>query len=126
MSDFESMGLKGGIWQAMLVRGHEPARLSLVHLGERIAEARATAEGAGQWRIAAAIPAEHLSDGVQTFLLVEDAGEGVAPLEPGARQLGKLTVIAGALLDDDIRVEFELMRNELELLKKELRRLAAG
>lgn len=126
MSDFESIGLKGGIWQSVLARDHEPARLSLVHLGERIAEARATAEGAGQWRITTAIPAEHLSDGVQTFLLVEDTGEGGQPLEPGARQLGKMTVVSGALLEDDLRAEFELMRNELELLKKELRRLAAG
>lgn len=126
MSDFKSIGLRGGIWQGMLARDQEPARLSLVHLGERIAEARATAEGEGQWRVTTAIPAEHLSDGVQTFLLVEDMGEGAQPLEPGARQLGKMTLVSGALLEDDLRAEFELMRNELELLKKELRRLAAG
>ncbi|KGJ04855.1 hypothetical protein SAMN04487972_108149 [Paracoccus halophilus] len=126
MSDFESLGLKGGIWQGVIARAEPPGRLSLVHLGERIAEVLATPEGAGQWRIASAIPSGRLSDGVQTFLLLEDRGEGAAPLQPGARQLGKLTLAAGALLDDDLLAELDLMRSELDLVKRELRRLAAG
>lgn len=124
MSDFESIGLKSGIWQGILTRAEAPRRLSLVHLAERIAEARATPEGEGSWRIAAAIPAERLSDGAQTFLLLEDAGEGAEFLQPGAVQLGKLTIAAGALLDEDLRGELDLMRSELDLIKRELRRLA--
>ena len=46
MSDFESLGLKGGIWQGVIARAEPPGRLSLVHLGERIAEVLATPEGA--------------------------------------------------------------------------------
>lgn len=126
MSDFESIGLKGGIWQGILTRPEAPGRLSLVHLAERIAEARATPEGEGLWRVAVAIPAAQLSDGVQTFLLLEDAGEGAEPVQPGALQHGKLTIAAGALLDEDLRSELELMRSELDLIKRELRRLASG
>lgn len=124
MSDFESMGLKGGIWQGILTRPEAPGRLSLVHLADRIAEARATPDEGGRWRIAVAIPVAHLSDGAQTFLLLEDAGKGTEPLQPGAAQLGKLTIAAGALLDEDLRGELDLMRSELELIKRELRRLA--
>lgn len=126
MSDFESLGLRSGIWQGVLRRDAAPGRLVLVHMGNRLAEAHATEEPGGGWRIAAAIPPERLSDGVQSFLLVEDqAAEGEAP-QPGAQRLGSLTLIAGELLDDDLRAELTLMRAELELVKKELRRLAAA
>ncbi|RCW84082.1 hypothetical protein [Paracoccus lutimaris] len=126
MREFESLGLKAGIWQGMLMRGTPPGRLILVHLGAPVANARVTPEGEGRWRVAAAIPAERLSDGVQTFLLYEDMAENDAPPAPapGAIPLGRLTMVAGALLDDDLRAELDLLRSELDLVKKELRRLA--
>ncbi len=126
MNEFETLGLRGGIWQGILQRKTPPARLLLVHMGARIAEARATPEGDGRWRITVAIPAERLSDGVQTFLLVEDEAQGVAPPDPGALQLSHLTVVAGEPLDLDLRAELDLLRGELDLMKKELRRLARG
>ncbi len=126
MNEFETLGLRGGIWQGILQRKTPPARLLLVHMGARIAEARATPEGDGRWRITVAIPAERLSDGVQTFLLVEDEAQGVAPPDPGALQLSHLTVVAGEPLDLDLRAEVDLLRGELDLMKKELRRLARG
>ena len=126
MNEFETLGLRGGIWQGILQRKTPPARLLLVHMGARIAEARATPEGDGRWRITVAIPAERLSDGVQTFLLVEDEAQGGAPPDPGALQLSHLTVVAGEPLDLDLRAELDLLRGELDLMKKELRRLARG
>ena len=126
MNEFETLGLRGGIWQGILQRKTPPARLLLVHMGARIAEARATPEGDGRWRITVAIPAERLSDGVQTFLLVEDEAQGVAPPDPGALHLSHLTVDAGEPLDLDLRAELDLLRGELDLMKKELRRLARG
>lgn len=126
MDMFESLGLKSGIWQGILRRDHAPGRLLLVHLGSRVAEARATAQEPGVWRIAAAIPAQKLSDGVQTFLLLEDAGEGAEPPQPGALHLGSLSMVVGEPLQEDMRAEMHLMRNELDLVKKELRRLATA
>ena len=126
MNEFETLGLRGGIRQGILQRKTTPARLLLVHMGARIAEARATPEGDGRWRITVAVPAERLSDGVQTFLLVEDEAQGVAPPDPGAVQLSHLTVVAGEPLDLDLRAELDLLRGELDLMKKELRRLARG
>lgn len=124
--DFESLGLKSGIWQGVLRRDTPPARLLLVHLGARVGEARATPQDDGSWRIAAAIPGERLSDGVQTFMLLEDRGEALEPPQPSALHLASLTMLAGAPLEQDMRAEMDLMRSELDLLKKELRRLAAG
>ncbi|QRZ12289.1 hypothetical protein JWJ88_06545 [Paracoccus methylovorus] len=124
MSEFESLGLKSGIWEGVIHREAQPGRLVLVHMGSRLAEARATAEAEGRWLVAAAIPAERLSDGVQSFLLLEDQGAEGEPPQPGAAHLGSLTLIAGDILDGDLHAELALMRSELELLKKELRRLA--
>ena len=42
MDEFESLGLKSGIWQGVLRRDTAPGRLLLVHLGSRVAEARVT------------------------------------------------------------------------------------
>ena len=79
----------------------------------------------GHWRVAAAIPAQKLSDGVQTFLLLEDAGEGAEPPLATARHLASLSLVAGAPLEQDLRAEIDLMRSELDLVKRELRRVAA-
>ncbi|MTH33021.1 hypothetical protein GL279_00210 [Paracoccus limosus] len=125
MDRFESLGLKSGIWQGVLHGDAAPGRLLLVHMGARVGDARATAQDDGSWRIAAAIPPQKLSDGVQTFLLLEDQGEGAEPPQPGARHLSSLSIVAGELLEEDMRAEMNLMRSELDLLKKELRRLAA-
>ena len=45
MNEFETLGLRGGIWQGILQRKTPPARLLLVHMGARIAEARFKAFG---------------------------------------------------------------------------------
>lgn len=127
MSEFQSLGLRGGIWQGFVQRATPPGRLLLVHAGRRVAEARVTPEGEGRWRVAAAIPAERLSDGIQSFLLLEDpaGSEGSQPA-PGAVQLAHLTLIAGEMADTDLRAELDLLRAELDLVKRELRRLARG
>lgn len=125
MDQFESLGLKSGIWQGVLRRDTPPGRLLLVHMGARVGDARATAQDDGSWRIAAAIPPQKLSDGVQTFLLLEDQGEGAEPPQAGAWHLSSLSIVAGELVEEDMRAEMNLLRSELDLLKKELRRLAA-
>lgn len=124
MTNFESLGLKSGIWQGLLHRETAPTRLVLVHLGERLGDARVTAQEAGIWRVAAAIPAQRLADGVQSFLLMEDEGQDGEPLRPDAVHLASLNVVAGRLLDEDLYAEIALLRSELDLVKRELRKLA--
>ncbi|MFG6080729.1 hypothetical protein ACEUZ9_001335 [Paracoccus litorisediminis] len=127
MDRFESLGLKSGIWQGILRRDTAPVRLVLVHLGERVGEARVTTgDEEGSWRIAAAIPSQKLSDGVQSFILMEDEGKEGEALQPGAFHLASLNIVAGRQLDHDLRAEIVLLRSELDLVKRELRRIALG
>lgn len=122
---FESIGLKGGIWQGVLRGDDRPGRVILTHLGETVAEARVTEDGERRWRVAVGIPADRISEGVQTFILIGDGAEGNAPPGPGAERLAALNMLAGSVLDQDLQAEIGLLKTEIDLLKREFRRMAA-
>lgn len=67
----------------------------------------------GHWQVSVAIPAVLLSDGVQSFV-VRDRVEGVT--------IGHFTIVTGVVLEDDIRAEIDLLRAELDMLKRAFRR----
>lgn len=121
---FTSQGFRGGIWSGRLTGG-TPARAVLVLRGETVAEAVLTPDDGGL-TLEARLPADRLGEGAQSFLLIADSGEGMARPLPGGVTLASLPVVAGAPLADDLAAEIALLRAELDLLKRELRRLATG
>lgn len=67
----------------------------------------------GCWTIRLDIPAATLTDGVQTFTIVDThSGE----------TLDSFNIVTGNPLADDLRGEVELLRAELDMLKKAFRR----
>ncbi|SFK22165.1 hypothetical protein [Celeribacter marinus] len=68
---------------------------------------------AGTYVFQFTIPADALNDGISTFLFADRA--------TGDR-LGSCTVFAGEDINDDIRAELDLMRAELDMLKRAFRR----
>lgn len=110
--------LADGVWEGLLsgASGAAP-RLCLRHGDELVGEPEMVADGgskgAGRWLVRVRLPAERLSDGVQTFV-IEDAETGDA--------LAHETIFAGVLPEDDIRAEVSLLRAELDLLKRAFRR----
>ena len=68
---------------------------------------------AGEWEVRVPIPAEVLSEGVQTFL-IQDTVSGLT--------LSHFTVITGVAMEDDLRAEVDLLRAELDMLKRAFRR----
>ena len=124
IGNFASLGLKGGVWEGALHVDKVPARIALTLSGHIIGLAEVEPEAEGLWRIRARVPAETLAEGMQTYMLIADDGEGLEPPRPGARRVGYLPVLAGAGLDGDLRAEIDLLRAELDLLKREFRRLA--
>jgi len=105
--------IAGGTWHGILQAGDSPPRIDLLRAGEVLGRARLAAAGAGHWAVAADIPAGCLHDGVQTFVL--------ADAETGAR-LCAFSLVAGLPVGDDIRGEIDLLRAEVEMLKRALRR----
>ena len=125
MSDFESHGLRAGQWSGLLRAENAPARVVVTHLSEIVAHARITPAANGEWLIEAGLPADTLSGGINSFVLLGDDGEGDEAPRPDAVHLAQLPVLAGAVLADDLIAEIGHLRAELELLKREVRRLAS-
>ncbi|MBJ2153683.1 hypothetical protein [Paracoccus sp. IB05] len=69
----------------------------------------------GDYAVKVPVRSEMLSEGVQTFLIRRKG----APAEP---VLAHFTIITGVAMEDDLRAEFDLLRAELDMLKRAFRR----
>lgn len=107
-------GLRAGIWEGVVTGGEAPPRIEATHLGKPLEDVTITPDPSAEatWRIAVTLPPEVLSDGVQTILIADETGA----------HLGSFTLLAGDVLDEDIRAELDLLRAELDLLKRAFRR----
>jgi len=107
-----------GIWEGVIVPGDGAAPVPQVRVSLREAPLEGVslteiAARPGEWALRFAIPAEALSDGVQTFL-IEDVNSGA--------NLGSYTIVTGQALEGDFRAELDLLRAELDMLKRAFRR----
>lgn len=112
------ISLANGTWEGLLKGGPAtPPRLLVRHRDRAVGEADTRPGDAnGQWHVSFTLPVECLSDGVETFT-VEDAATGEA--------LAHEVVMTGEAGSADIRVELDLLRAELDLLKRAFRRHCA-
>ncbi|AWD21737.1 hypothetical protein [Fuscovulum blasticum] len=109
--------LRAGVWEGVLAGVGETApQLEVTHQGKPLPGLTVTAlpKGPGDFLLRLPVPAELLNDGVQTFLL-----------QSGGDTLAHFTIITGATSEEDLRVEIDLLRAELDLLKRAFRRHCA-
>lgn len=106
----EHWRISAGVWEAVWT-GAEAPQMQVVHLERDLAGLGIEPLEPGKWKLRLPIPAELLSDGVQTFL-VQQAGETVE----------RFTIVTGSPLEEDLRAEIDLLRAELDLLKRAFRR----
>lgn len=110
--------IHAGIWEGVLTgglgTGHAP-EIEVIHLEQPIKTVAVIADtqSPGSWNVKIAIPPELMSDGVQTYI-IRDKLDG--------EKLGSFTVVTGEPLEDDIRGEIDLLRAELDMLKRAFRR----
>jgi hypothetical protein len=108
--------LRQGVWEGLLSGGSKGAmpKLSVTHQGAQVPDVSLTAISGGEGHaVRIPIPPEAIADGMQT-LLVADADTN--------DQLCAITLMAGEALGDDLRVEVDLLRAELDMLKRAFRR----
>lgn len=107
--------LRNGIWEGRLAGAAGAAPdIQVTHLGQPIDGVElAEGEAPGLWTLLITIPPQAISDGVQTFLIVDGADH---------RTLGRFTLIAGDAAAGDLRAEVDLLRAELDMLKRAFRR----
>ncbi len=108
-------GIRAGRWEARLrLPGATPPVVSLWHGDRKVVSVDAVAgEARGDWVLSAPIPVELISDGAQTLVVRDDTN---------GEMLGHISILAGVALDDDIRAEVDLLRAELDMLKRAFRR----
>ena len=107
--------IRQGVWEGILT-GASAAPLVEVLLLEKSqtgVTVTPVPNRAGDFQVRVPISAEVLSDGVQTFL-IRDAATG--------ETLTHFTIITGVAMEDDLRAEVDLMRAELDMLKRAFRR----
>ena len=106
--------IRAGVWEGVLSGAGPDPRLEAQHLGTVVPGLTLVPipERPEAHLVRLPIPAELLSDGVQTFLLRDASGATLA----------HFTIVTGMVLEEDIRAEVDLMRAELDMLKRAFRR----
>ncbi|WP_298259489.1 hypothetical protein [uncultured Litoreibacter sp.] len=110
--------IQAGIYEAVLTaeteENYHPDLVAL-HLERELDGLSVTEDTSlgNTWHVRFDIPREVLTDGVQTFLINE---------RPTGETLDSFAIITGEVLSDDFRAEVDLLRAELDMLKKAFRR----
>jgi len=103
-----------GVWTAIITGAKEEPVLSVTHLEKSVSGTELSkTETKGQWELKVPVPVEAICDGVQTFLVTDVQSDSV---------IGSFSLISGEALGDDIRAEMDLLRAELDMLKRAFRR----
>ena len=109
--------LRTGVWEGRITGTTESGArpdIRVTHLDRPIESVKVTEGGeVDLWNISIPIPTEAVADGVQTFLIIDAVDD---------TKLGDFTLIAGEAVADDLRAEVELLRAELDMLKRAFRR----
>ena len=106
--------LRGGIWEGVLTgAGPDDPVLTLRHNGDILPGLDISATDGGNWHVRAPIPVECISDDLQTFTIT--AADDVTIL-------ATFVVFAGETIDDELRSDVDLLRAELDLLKRAFRK----
>lgn len=119
MSDFTltKTRLIEGVWEGVLTRqgaGNDQPQVEATHLERALRGVEVTEKPEENlWVVRVPVPVELIADGVQTFL-IKDVKSG--------ETLDSFSLLAGEALSHDIRAEMNLLREELDMLKRAFRR----
>ncbi|WP_163847516.1 hypothetical protein [Pseudooceanicola aestuarii] len=105
-----------GVWEGVLEgpQGDHAPDLAVTLDGDPLAGVEITAADApGEWLVRVAVPVAAIRDGIQTVLITE-AGSGAV--------LNSFAVLAGDSAAGSLQAEVDLLRSELDMLKRAFRR----
>ena len=111
----QRVALRGGIYQGLLTGTGPQPELVAEFEGSMITapEVATVSDAEGEFSVRLELPNDLLAEGLQTVVIREKVSGDV---------LDTVSVLAGLDTPDDIRVEVQLLRAELELLKRAFRR----
>lgn len=115
-----SARVRAGVWEAVVETAADaPApSVEVLHDGTLLTDVTLTSQDGqpGKWAVRAPIPATILAEGLQLMILRETGQDGT---------LARLAIVTGEAPDGDLRTEVEMLRAELDLLKRAFRRHCA-
>lgn len=109
-------GTRDGIWEGLLTtRDGTAPQLRITHRGKSVRDISISdlAGTPGQWRLRFQIPSACLSDGIETILITDAQSE---------EEIGSYTIRSGDAARTDMQAELNLLRAELDMLKRAFRR----
>lgn len=106
-----------GVWEGIVTRkrADSPApKIEVTHQGRPLVDVTLTDDPDGRhWDLTVPVPANALGDGAQVFLITDAASGDL---------LDSFAIVAGEVLADDLHAELQLLREELDMLKRAFRR----
>ncbi len=109
--NLSAVRFENGIWEGHL-SGQDKPDLRVCYLDQDV-EGIEISELENGWLLRIPVPLAAVADGVHT-VVIHDQGADV--------KLGDFTLIAGSVVEHDLRAEVELLRAELDMLKRAFRR----
>lgn len=106
--------VRAGVWEGVLSGSAEAPLVEALHEGAPVPGATVSPLPGGAWAVRVPVPAEAVADGVNV-LVIRAGGDTVA----------NVLLVAGAAVEGDLRAEVDLLRAELDLLKRAFRRHCA-
>ena len=106
--------LQNGTWQGVVTQAPEMPLIAVTHLGRTVEDVDVVqGQTEDTWIVKFQIPQSAVADGVQTLLIKNASSDTV---------MDRVTLIAGEALGEDLRAEVDLLRAELDMLKRAFRR----
>lgn len=107
--------MQQGVWEGIVTQsGSGVPQVEVTHQGKVLDEVKLVQDPQEKrWILSVPVPRDAIADGVQT-LLIRDKVAGDL--------IGHVTLLAGEDLGGDIRAEMDLLRAELDMLKRAFRR----
>lgn len=105
-----------GVWEGVVTTSDDNAgqpQIDATHQEQALANVHLSETGKGKWSLRIPIPANLLADGVQTILIRDSSTH---------ETLDSIVIVSGEPLSEDIRAEMDLLRAELDMLKRAFRR----
>lgn len=105
-----------GVWDGLVTSGKSdgiPPTIEVTLFEKLLENVTLTESGNNRWNLRIPIPATAIADGVHTFLIREKSS---------GETLDSFSIIAGEAVAEDIRAEMDLLRAELDMLKRAFRR----
>ncbi|MEM6886714.1 MAG: hypothetical protein AAF636_01105 [Pseudomonadota bacterium] len=109
----EQSRLRDGVWECLLRARLRPQVAAHLHDKPLEPPQVEPAGSDGLWRLTLTLPKDLLSDGAHTVVLTEGAAS-----DP----FGNIAILAGDVLASDLRAEVDLLRAELNMLKRMFRK----